>query len=117
MKVSYFPGCTLRNKARDLDRYARASAEALGIECILLNAEALAQQPEAAGASEASAATEPDDAASSFLPNVCCSQPVKLPPRQALPAALQPDRASEAAASPEARRTVRRVIFFMQKTS
>ena len=32
MKVSYFPGCTLRNKARDLDRYARASAEALGIE-------------------------------------------------------------------------------------
>ncbi len=27
---SYFPGCTLRNKALDLDRYARASAEALG---------------------------------------------------------------------------------------
>ena len=32
MKVSYFPGCTLRNKARDLDRYARASPAALGIE-------------------------------------------------------------------------------------
>lgn len=32
MKVSYFPGCTLRTKARDLDTYARRSAEALGIE-------------------------------------------------------------------------------------
>lgn len=31
MKVSYFPGCTLKNKAKDLDRYARRSAEALGI--------------------------------------------------------------------------------------
>jgi len=30
MKYSYFPGCTLRNKAKDLDHYARASAEALG---------------------------------------------------------------------------------------
>ena len=27
---SYFPGCTLKNKAKDLDSYARASAEALG---------------------------------------------------------------------------------------
>ena len=32
MKVSYFPGCTLRTKAKDLDAYARMSAEALGIE-------------------------------------------------------------------------------------
>ncbi len=31
MKVSYFPGCTLRTKAKDLDNYARISAEALGI--------------------------------------------------------------------------------------
>ena len=31
MKVSYFPGCTLKNKAKDLDEYARRSAEALGI--------------------------------------------------------------------------------------
>ncbi len=31
MKVSYFPGCTLKNKARDLDLYAYKSAEALGI--------------------------------------------------------------------------------------
>lgn len=31
MKVSYFPGCTLKNKARDLDLYARKSAEVLGI--------------------------------------------------------------------------------------
>lgn len=31
MKVSYFPGCTLKNKAKDLDRYAVASAKALGI--------------------------------------------------------------------------------------
>lgn len=31
MKVSYFPGCTLKNKAKDLDVYAYRSAEALGI--------------------------------------------------------------------------------------
>ena len=31
MKVSYFPGCTLKNKARDLDAYAYRSAEALGV--------------------------------------------------------------------------------------
>ena len=31
MKVSYYPGCTLRNKAKDLDAYARRSAEVLGI--------------------------------------------------------------------------------------
>lgn len=30
MIYSYYPGCTLRNKAKDLDMYARASAEALG---------------------------------------------------------------------------------------
>ena len=32
MKVSYFPGCTLRTKAKDLDLYARRSAEVLGVE-------------------------------------------------------------------------------------
>ncbi len=32
MKVSYFPGCTLRTKAKDLDAYARKSAEKLGVE-------------------------------------------------------------------------------------
>ena len=32
MKYSYYPGCTLKNKARDLDAYARASAKALGFE-------------------------------------------------------------------------------------
>ena len=31
MKVSYFPGCTLKNKAKDLDEYAYRSAEALGV--------------------------------------------------------------------------------------
>lgn len=31
MKVSYFPGCTLKNKAKDLDVYAYRSAGALGI--------------------------------------------------------------------------------------
>ena len=31
MKVSYFPGCTLKNKAKDLDMYAYKSAEALGV--------------------------------------------------------------------------------------
>lgn len=34
MKVSYFPGCTLKNKAKDLDRYARKCAEILGIEMV-----------------------------------------------------------------------------------
>ena len=28
---TYYPGCTLRTKAKDLDTYARISAEALGI--------------------------------------------------------------------------------------
>ena len=32
MKYSYYPGCTLKNKAQDLDFYARASAVALGFE-------------------------------------------------------------------------------------
>ena len=31
MKVSYFPGCTLKNKAKDLDAYAYAAAKALGV--------------------------------------------------------------------------------------
>ena len=31
MKVSYFPGCTLKNKARDLDAYAYRVAETLGV--------------------------------------------------------------------------------------
>ena len=31
MKVSYFPGCTLKNKAKDLDLYARKAAEVLGV--------------------------------------------------------------------------------------
>ena len=31
MKVSYFPGCTLKSKAKDLDLYAYKSAEALGV--------------------------------------------------------------------------------------
>ena len=30
MKYSYYPGCTLRTKAKELDTYARKSAEALG---------------------------------------------------------------------------------------
>lgn len=32
MKVSYFPGCTLRTKAKELDVQARACAEKLGVE-------------------------------------------------------------------------------------
>ena len=32
MIYSYYPGCTLRTKAKDLDAYARASAKALGFE-------------------------------------------------------------------------------------
>ena len=32
MIYSYYPGCTLRNKAKDLDTYARRCAEVLGFE-------------------------------------------------------------------------------------
>lgn len=32
MTYSYYPGCTLKNKAKDLDAYARSSAKALGFE-------------------------------------------------------------------------------------
>ena len=32
MTYSYYPGCTLKNKAKDLDEYARISARVLGIE-------------------------------------------------------------------------------------
>lgn len=32
MKVSYFPGCTLKTKAKDLDFYARRCAEVLGVQ-------------------------------------------------------------------------------------
>lgn len=32
MRYSYYPGCTLKTRAKELDRYARLSAEALGAE-------------------------------------------------------------------------------------
>ena len=32
MKISYYPGCTLRTKAKDLDETARLCAKALGVE-------------------------------------------------------------------------------------
>ncbi|MBQ4592675.1 MAG: CoB--CoM heterodisulfide reductase iron-sulfur subunit B family protein [Clostridia bacterium] len=32
MKIAYYPGCTLKNKAKDLDRYAIEAAAALGYE-------------------------------------------------------------------------------------
>ncbi|MBR5500820.1 MAG: disulfide reductase, partial [Clostridia bacterium] len=31
MTYSYYPGCTLKTKAKDLDHYGRLCAEALGI--------------------------------------------------------------------------------------
>ncbi len=31
MKISYFPGCTLKTQAKDLDKYARISLNALGV--------------------------------------------------------------------------------------
>lgn len=34
MSFRYYPGCTLKTKAKDLDIYARRSAEALGVELI-----------------------------------------------------------------------------------
>ena len=32
MKVSYYPGCTLKTKASNLDRTAVAALDALGVE-------------------------------------------------------------------------------------
>lgn len=32
MKINYYPGCTLKTKAKELDLYARVSAEKLGVE-------------------------------------------------------------------------------------
>ncbi len=32
MKFSYYPGCTLKTKAKDLDAFGRRSAAALGVE-------------------------------------------------------------------------------------
>ena len=32
MKICYYPGCTLKTQAKELDRYARVSAAALGVE-------------------------------------------------------------------------------------
>ncbi len=32
MKICYYPGCTLKTKAKELDKYARLSAKALGVE-------------------------------------------------------------------------------------
>ena len=32
MKISYFPGCTLKTKAKELDIYTRKCALALGVE-------------------------------------------------------------------------------------
>ena len=36
MIYSYYPGCTLKDRAKDMDAYARASARALGIELVEL---------------------------------------------------------------------------------
>lgn len=36
LTYSYYPGCTLRTKAKELDAYARASAAALGVELVEL---------------------------------------------------------------------------------
>ena len=32
MKFSYYPGCTLKTKAKELDAYGRRAAQALGVE-------------------------------------------------------------------------------------
>ena len=32
IKICYYPGCTLKTQAKDLDKYARKSALALGVE-------------------------------------------------------------------------------------
>ncbi len=34
MKINYYPGCTLKTKAKDLDYYARKSAEKLGVTMV-----------------------------------------------------------------------------------
>lgn len=38
MTYSYYPGCTLKDRAKEMDAYARASARALGIELVELPA-------------------------------------------------------------------------------
>ena len=35
MRYSYYPGCTLKTRAKELDRYARLSAAALGAENLI----------------------------------------------------------------------------------
>ena len=32
MKICYYPGCTLKTQAKDLDKYARDCAAVLGVE-------------------------------------------------------------------------------------
>ena len=32
MKIAYYPGCTLKTNAKELDYYARKSAEILGVQ-------------------------------------------------------------------------------------
>ena len=71
------------------------------------------------GSGEAAIASEDaaeEAAPEEQMPSVCWSQLEKLLPRMALPEALQLESASEAAAAPVRRRTVRRVIF-IGKTS
>lgn len=45
MVYSYYPGCTLKTKAKDLDRYARLSAEKLGARFVSLKNGSAAEAP------------------------------------------------------------------------
>ena len=58
-----------------------------------------------------------EDAEEELLASFCRSQSEKQLPTAAEPAARQLVSASEAAASPDRRRTERRVIFFIESTS
>ena len=86
------------------------------------NAEEAAKTAEAYAEAETKASDAANEKAAEeaapeeLMPSVCWSQLEKLLPRMALPEALQLESASEAAAAPVRRRTVRRVIF-IGKTS
>mgnify|MGYP000009651187 FL=1 len=86
------------------------------------NAEEAAKTSEAYAEAETKASDAANEKAAEeaapeeLMPSVCWSQLEKLLPRMALPEALQLESASEAAAAPVRRRTVRRVIF-IGKTS
>ena len=100
------------------DAVARAAAIDMTNPQDAKTLEEIAAEEAAKKAAEEEAARKAAEEAApeELMPSVCWSQLEKLLPRMALPEALQLESASEAAAAPVRRRTVRRVIF-IGKTS